>query len=146
MRRERPGQTLQATALVHEAYLRLVDQDVVWESRAHFFAIAAQAMRRVLVDHARRRRAAKRGGPLPAMSLDETVEWPAAQAVDVEELDEALDELARLDPQQSRIVELRFFGGLSIEETAQAVGASASTVKREWNSARTWLYRRLKQV
>ena len=147
MRRESSEHTLQATALVHEAYLRLVDQRrVVWRSRAHFFGVAAQVMRRILVDHARERRAAKRGGGLPPLALgdaDAAAAPAAEQGVDVLALHEALERLAALDPDQARLVELRYFGGLSIEETAEALGVSPATVKREWAIARAWLRREL---
>src|SRR5690348_15316663 len=146
MRRESADHTLQATALVHEAYLRLIDQRrVEWRNRAQFFGIAAQMMRRVLVDHARARQAAKRGGGQRALSLAEA-DGGAAQAndeVDVLALHDALDKLATLDPDQARLVELRYFSGLSIEETADALGVSPATVKREWVIARAWLRREL---
>lgn len=141
LRRERPGHTLQPTALVHEAYLRLVDQTQVrWQNRAHFFGVAAQMMRRILVNHARDRHAAKRGGGELLLSLDETIDYFAGQDVNLMLLDEALNALARIDEQQSRIVELRFFGGLNIEETAEVVRVSPATVKREWRIAKAWLY------
>ena len=143
---ERPDHTLQPTALVHEAYLRLVDQRAPWRDRAHFFAIAAQAMHRILVDYARAHRASKRGGSAARVSLDETNDGPAERVVeldDVLEIDEALAELAALDPLEARIVELRYFGGLTIEESAEALNVSPATVKREWRMARAWLYRRL---
>jgi RNA polymerase sigma factor (TIGR02999 family) len=144
LRRERPGHTLQATALVNEAYLRLVDQrDVRWQNRAHFFGIAAQMMRRILVDHARSHQVAKRGAGARKLSLDEAIEAPEQADVDLVALDDALSDLARIDPQQSRIVELRFFGGLTIEEVAEVVGVSPATVKREWTMAKAWLYREL---
>ncbi len=147
MRRERPGHTLQATALVHDAFLKLVDQTrVEWQDRAHFFAIASQAMRRILVDHARARAAAKRGAGAAAVSMDETVLLGEQSALSPEELlslDAALDELASLDPGHARIVELRYFGGMTIEETAAALGMSPATLKREWSLARAWLRRRL---
>jgi RNA polymerase sigma factor (TIGR02999 family) len=143
---ERPGHTLQPTALVHEAYLRLVDERAGWQDRAHFFAIAAQAMRRILVDYARGHLASKRGGSLRRVSLDGSLAAPAAADVsldDVIEVDEALGELAALDAFEARVVELRYFGGLTVEETAAALGVSPATVKREWQMARAWLYRRL---
>jgi RNA polymerase sigma factor (TIGR02999 family) len=143
---ERPGHTLQPTALVHEAYMRLVDQRAPWRDRAHFFAIAAQAMHRILVDYARAHRASKRGGAAPRVSLDETADGPAQNVVeldDVLEIDEALEALAALDPLEARVVELRYFGGLTIEESAEALNLSPATVKREWRMARAWLYRRL---
>jgi RNA polymerase sigma factor (TIGR02999 family) len=141
---ESAGHTLQSTALVHEAYMRLVDwRNVEWQNRAHFFGLAAQMMRRVLVDRARERQAAKRGSGCVKLSLDHALEMPADDKVDLGALDQALTRLERLDPQQSRIVELRFFGGLSIEETATALGISTATVKRSWSTARTWLRREL---
>ena len=147
MRREGAGHTLQATALVHEAYLRLVDQQhVEWRNRAHFFGIAAQVMRRVLVDHARARLAAKRGGELQRITLGTAFDVADAGGdgdTDVLALHEALERLATLDPEQARLVELRYFGGLTIEETAGALGVSPATVKREWALARAWLRREL---
>jgi RNA polymerase sigma factor (TIGR02999 family) len=146
LRAERPGHTLQATALAHEAYLKLVDQSRVdWQGRAHFLGIAAQAMRRILADHARRRRAAKRGGDPMRVALELVdLENPGNGGVAVDDLDAALEDLARLDPRQARVVELRFFGGLSIEETAEVTGVSPATVKRDWVLARAWLHRELK--
>ena len=145
MRREDEAHTLQATALVHEAYLRLVDQrHVDWKNRAHFFGVAAQAMRRVLVDHARGRLAEKRGGTMQRVTLGDAGAEPSADAgLEVLALHEALERLAALDPEQARLVELRYFGGLGIEETAEALGVSAATVKREWAVARAWLRREL---
>jgi RNA polymerase sigma-70 factor (ECF subfamily) len=147
MRRERPGHTLQATALVHDAFLKLVDQTrVEWQDRAHFFAIASQAMRRILVDHARARAAGKRGAGAERVSTDDTVVLGDQHPLSPEELislDTALEELAVVDAGQARIVELRYFGGLTIEETAEAVGISPATMKREWSLARAWLRRRL---
>jgi RNA polymerase sigma-70 factor (ECF subfamily) len=144
LHRERADHTLQATALVNEAYLRLIDQNkVTWQNRAHFFAIAAQIMRRILVDYARGHRATKRGGSLQKLSLDEAIALPGQEDIDLELVDDALNKLAELDPRQSQIVELRFFGGLSIEETAQVLGISPATVKREWGMAKAWLYRQL---
>ncbi len=143
---ERPGHTLRPTALVNEAYLRLVDQRAGWQDRAHFFAIAAQAMRRILVDYARGHLASKRGGAAARVSLDDPIDIPAAADIaldDVIEVDAALGELAVLDATEARIVELRYFGGLTVEETATALGISPATVKREWQLARAWLYRRL---
>jgi RNA polymerase sigma factor (TIGR02999 family) len=146
MRGERPGHTLQATALVHEAWLKLIGATPVeFESRSHFFAMAAQQMRRILVDHARARQADKRGGPAEKLPLNEVVVGPEAEQADILALDDALQTLARLDPQQSRIVELRYFGGLSIEETASALGISPATVKRDWNMAKAWLYQELRK-
>ena len=144
LRRERPTHTLQSTALVHEAYLRLVDQRRVhWQHRDHFFAVASQMIRRVLVSHARGRNAAKRGGIQTTLVLDESIALPRQREVDLEALDAALEDLARLDAQQARIVELRFFGGLSIESTAGYLGISPATVKRNWNVAKAWLYREI---
>jgi len=145
-RRERLNHTLQATALVHEAYLRLVDQSRVgWENRAHFFGSAAQLMRQILVDHARSHNAAKRGGGEIKVSLAEDMALAGPRELDLIALDVALDELAALDGQQSRIVEMRFFGGLSIEETAEVLGVAPATVKRDWNTAKAWLYRRMQK-
>lgn len=144
MSRERPGHTLQTTALVDEAYLRLVNRkDVHWQNRAHFFAIAANLMRSILVDHARSHASAKRGGATRKIQLDEAMVVSRERAAEVVALDEALNELATFDEPQSRIVELRFFGGLSIEETAEVMDVSPATIKREWRSARAWLYERL---
>jgi RNA polymerase sigma factor (TIGR02999 family) len=146
LRRERPNHTLQPTALVNEAYLRLVDQRrVQWQSRAHFFGIAAQMMRRVLVDHARMRQAEKRGAGENAVALDEALGVSTGRGLDLVRLDDALEALAALDARQARIVELRFFGELSIEETAEVVQVSPATVKREWAVARTWLRRELER-
>jgi RNA polymerase sigma factor (TIGR02999 family) len=144
MSRERAGHTLQTTALVDEAYVRLVNRkDVHWENRAHFFAIAAQLMRSILVDHARSHAYAKRGGGARKISLDETVIVSQQRAAEVVALDDVLKELAIFDPQQSRIVELRFFGGLTIEETAEVLSLSPATIKREWSTAKAWLYHEL---
>lgn len=144
LRRERPDHTLQPTALVNELYLRLVEQrNVKWKNRANFFAVAAQLMRRLLVDHARRHHAAKRGGGNLKVSLDEALAVADRQDVEVLPLEEALESLTAIDPQQGRIVELRFYGGLTIEETAEVLGISAATVKREWTVARVWLYREI---
>ncbi len=146
LRRERPDHTLEATGLVHEAYLRLVDQkNVHWQSRAHFFGIAANLMRRILVDYARRHHAAKRGEAVEKLSLDEAVSLAEAREVGLVALDDSLTSLAVIDPQQSRIVELRFFGGLTIEETAEVLGVSPATVFYEWSLARAWLHRQLRQ-
>jgi RNA polymerase sigma factor (TIGR02999 family) len=147
LRRERPDHTLQATALVHEAYLKLIDQrNVQWQNRAHFFGIAAQMIRRLLVDHARTVKAAKRGGGVAALALDEALGVAEKRDLEIESLDDALHALAEVDPQQARIVELRFFTGLSIEETAEALGISASTVKRDWVVAKAWLFRQLSRT
>jgi RNA polymerase sigma-70 factor (ECF subfamily) len=143
MRRESPGHTLQSTALINEAYLRLAGQrSPDWKNRSQFFGLAAQMMRRVLVDHARERLAAKRGGDVFRMSLD-NVEQPADDPIDVLDLHDALERLGTLDPLQSRVVEMRYFGGLNIDETAAALEVSPSTVKREWKIARLWLKREL---
>jgi RNA polymerase sigma-70 factor, ECF subfamily len=137
-------QTLQSTALVHEAYLRLVNHSSVhWENRVHFFAVAAQLMRRILVDHARKRMAAKRGGSHLTLTLDDAIALPRKRELDLVALDDALNELAELDERQSHIVELRFFGGLSIEDASYQLGISPATVKREWATARTWLYQQM---
>jgi RNA polymerase sigma factor (TIGR02999 family) len=145
LRAERPGHTLQSTALVHEAYLRLMGQDPVpIQNRAHFVAIAAKLMRQILVDYARNRRAAKRG-PEHKMQLDDSFDLPQKKGVDVVALDDALIGLSRRDVQQVRIVELRFFGGLTIEETAEVLDVSPSTVKRDWNMARAWLTREVQR-
>jgi RNA polymerase sigma factor (TIGR02999 family) len=141
LRRERSDHTLQPTALVHEAYLRMVDQTQVrWQNRAHFFGVAAQMMRRILVDHARSQHAEKRGGDAQKLSLDENIDVSGERAADLVALDEALSRLAEIDPQKSRVVELRFFGGLSVEETAEVLGVSAPTVKRHWRLAKAWLF------
>ena len=144
LQNERPGHTLQSTALVHEAYARMIAQDLPqWQNRAHFFAVAAQLMRQILVDHARGYRAAKRGGGACKLSLEDAEERPLPVDVDIIALDDALKTLAEMDPQQGRVVELKFFGGLSIEDTAEVLGISASTVKRDWVTARAWLFREL---
>ena len=145
LRRERPSHTLQPTALVNEAYLKLIDQrNAQWQNRAHFFGISAQLMRRILVDHARQHQAVKRGGSnqqrLSITSAEEIAQQPA---VDLLALNEALDELTLMDTQQARIVELKFFGGLSIDETAEVLGISHATVERDWKMARAWLRRQL---
>jgi len=145
LRRERPDHTLQSAALVNEAYLRLIRQEQPqWQNRAHFFGVAAQLMRHILVDHARNRAAAKRGAGAPRLTLDPEYALPQGRDVDLVALDDALNQLAALDPQQSRVVELRFFGGLSIEETSIVLGISPATVKREWATARAWLRREMK--
>lgn len=144
LRLEAPNHTLQATALVNEAYIRLVDQNRVnWQNRAHFFGAAAKIIRRVLVDHARARNRLKRGGKALKVSLPDEISAAPAVELDVVVLDRALSELAKLDPQQERIIESRFFAGLSIEDTAQALNISPATVKREWFTARAWLYREM---
>ena len=147
MGRETPDHTLQATALVSEAYLRLIDQRRVhWRNRAHFFGVASELMRRILVDHARGRLAAKRGGGAPQLTLtdaDSASDAAVETGVDVLVLNEALEKLAAFDPHQARIVELRYFGGLTIEDTAEALDISPATVKREWAVARVWLRREL---
>lgn len=146
MRRERSDHTLQPTALVNEAYLRLVDQTrVQWRNRAHFIGVAAQLMRRVTVKHAERHRAAKRGGGAVAVPLDEAAVAATASSEDVIALDEALERLKELDPRQSRVVELRFFGGLTGKEMAEVLGVSPATVDREWRLARAWLQRELRR-
>ena len=142
MRRERPGHSLQTTALVNEAYIRLVDyKRMQWQNRAHFFAVSAQLMRRILVDHARRHNL-KRGG-VQHVSLDEAVVISGDRAGDIVALDDAMNALARFDPRKVQVVEMRFFGGLSVEETAEVLKVSTVTVKRDWRTARTWLYREL---
>ncbi|MGD0180706.1 MAG: sigma-70 family RNA polymerase sigma factor [Terriglobales bacterium] len=143
MRGERPGHSLQATALVNEAYVRLVDyKGMQWQNRAHFFAVSAQLMRRILVDHARRHNM-KRGGGVQHVSLDETAIVGGDRAADLVALDDALDALARLDSRKVQVVELRFFGGLSVEETAEVLKVSSVTVMRDWSTAKAWLYREL---
>lgn len=141
---ERSDHTLQSTALVHEAYVRLAHQDLPqWQNRAHFFAVAAQLLRQILVDYARSHRASKRGGDVYKLALDDAEEQPQAADLDIVALDDALKTLALMDSQQSKVVELKFFGGLSIEDTAEVLGISPSTVKRDWVTARAWLYREL---
>jgi RNA polymerase sigma-70 factor, ECF subfamily len=141
---ERPGHTLQATALVNEAYLRLVDYaQATWQDRAHFFAVCAQLMRRILVDWARSRQAAKRGGEVQRLELEEALVVVEAPGADLVALDEALKALAAMDPRKSQVVELRFFGGLSVEETAAVLKISAETVMRDWKFAKSWLRREL---
>jgi len=145
LRRERRDHTLQTTAVVHEAYLKLVNQrDANFENRLHFFAVAAQIMRRILVDYARRHHASKRGGDLYKLSLDEALVTSEEKGADLLALDEALERLAAIDPRQSRVVELRIFAGLTLEETAQALNISPSTVRREWSMAKAWLHRQIK--
>ena len=141
---ERPDHTLQPTALVHEAYLRLVDQrSVDWQNRAHFLGVAASMMRRILINHARANQAAKREGFTQAVSLEDALEVFTNPNVDVLELNNALQQLTEIDPQQGRVVELRYFGGLTIEETAEVMGISPATVKREWGTARLWLLQKI---
>jgi len=145
LRRERSDHTLQPTALVHEAYLRLIDQNVSWQNRAHFFGVAAQMMRRILVDYARGRLAAKRGSGAVKVSLDDALNLSDERAGDFVALDDALERLAEFDPQKSRIVELRFFGGLSVEEAAEVLGIGTATVTRQWKMAKAWLYQQVSQ-
>jgi RNA polymerase sigma-70 factor (ECF subfamily) len=143
MKGERPGHSLQATALVNEAYTRLVDyKRMQWQNRAHFFAVSAQLMRRILVEHARRHNL-KRGAGVQHVPLDETVAVCGGQDSDLVALDDAMNALSQLDPRKVRVVELRFFGGLSVEETAEVLRLSPITIKREWRAARTWLYREM---
>lgn len=144
LRRERPNHTLHSTALVHEAYLKLIDQRrVQWKDREHFFAVASQVIRRILVTYARSRHASKRGSGATMLAFDESIALPDRKDVDLVALDDALESLSRLDAQQGRIIELRFFGGLSIDGTARVMGISTSTVTRDWNVARAWLFREL---
>ena len=144
LRRERSNHTLQPTALVHEAYLRLIHQrEVKWQDRAQFFGLAAQMMRRILVNYALAHKAEKRGGNEPRISLDEAVSFAAEREVNLVLLDAALSRLNELDPEQCRIVELRFFGGLTVEEVAEVMQISTATVKREWRTAKAWLYEQL---
>lgn len=144
LRAERPDHTLESAALVHEAYFRLLEAEAPsWHDRAHFFGVAAQIMRHILVDHARHRRAAKRGGGGPRLTLDTKIALMPKKEVDLLALDDALNKLASLDLQQSRMIEMKFFGGLSIEETATVLDISPATVKREWATARAWLQREM---
>ncbi|HLV87775.1 MAG TPA: sigma-70 family RNA polymerase sigma factor [Candidatus Sulfotelmatobacter sp.] len=146
MRRERIDHTLQATALVNEAYLKLVEQrSVDWQSRAHFFGIAAQLMRRILIDHARGQLRQKRGGEMQMVSLDEAFVFSEQQGDELLAINDSLEKLTKVDPRQARVVELRFFGGLTVEEAAQVLGVSPKTVKRDWNVAKAWLYADLKE-
>jgi RNA polymerase sigma factor (TIGR02999 family) len=146
LRKERPDHTLQSTALVHEAYLCLMKQSPMdFENRAHFFAVCSQLMRQILVQYARRRNAAKRDGGYK-LTLDESIAPARSRSVNLLALDDALNELAKVDPQQCRIVELRFFTGLSIEETSQVLGISPATVKRDWNTAKLWLYNQIRRT
>lgn len=147
LRRERTDHTLQPTALVHEAYLKLIDQKHVrWQNRAHFFGVAANVMRRILVDHARRNLAGKRGGEAEKLPLEEEILVVSSDEKSVEllALDEALENLAKIDKQKARIVELRYFGGLSVEETAEVMNVSPVTIKRQWRMAKAWLYGAIK--
>lgn len=141
LRRERSDHTLQPTALVHEAYLRLVDQTQVnWQNRAHFFGVAAQMMRRILVDHARAHKAGKRGSDYQKLSLDENIDKAAERSAELISLDDALTELSTIDELKSRIVELRYFGGLTVEETAEVLGVTPVTINRHWRMAKAWLF------
>jgi len=146
VQRERNGHTLQTSALVNEAYLRLAGQNVVWQNRAHFFAVTARVMRHILIDHARRRRFAKHGGEARQVPLEEASAMSAERAAELIALEEALDELAQLDQRKSQVVELRYFGGLNLEETAEVLQISLMTVRRDWRAAKAWLYRRLKET
>jgi RNA polymerase sigma factor (TIGR02999 family) len=146
MKAENPGHTLQTTALVNEAYLRLISNQTDWQNRAHFFAVSAQLMRQILVDFARSRRQAKRGGDVERVSLDESLVSPTGRDAALEDLDDALSALAAIDPRKGRVVELRFFGGLSIEETASVLGISDLTVSRDWKFAKVWLLREMKRT
>ncbi len=144
MARQNPGHTLQTTALINEAYLKLVGQEEKhWQNRAHFFGVAAQAMRHILVDYARSRQYAKRGGGEQAVSLDEALTVSSERAAELVALDDALEQLAKVDPRKCRVVELRFFGGLSVEETAEVLKVSEVTVMRDWSMAKAWLHREL---
>jgi RNA polymerase sigma factor (TIGR02999 family) len=147
MRRHKPGHSLQATALINEAYLRLVDSAKVdWQGRTHFFAVSARIMRHILVDAARRRNSQKRGGQQVYVTLDDNVDAPAEDQTDLISLDEALTRLAQMSPRQGQVVELRYFGGLTEEQVAETLKISERTVRRDWNLARTWLYRELKNT
>jgi RNA polymerase sigma-70 factor, ECF subfamily len=146
MNQERPGHLLQTTALVNEAYMRLLDwKNVSWQNRAHFFGVSAQLMRRILVDMARSRPRAQHGGEAQQVTLDEALVVSPKRDIELVALDDALNALAKIDPRKSQIVELRFFGGLSVEETAEVVKVAPITVMREWNKAKAWLYRELKE-
>jgi RNA polymerase sigma-70 factor, ECF subfamily len=140
---ERPGHTLHATALVNEAYVRLIEQDAAWQNRAHFFGVAAQTMRHVLVDMARARHRAKRGGGQFVVGLSEAADVGVIRSADLVALDDALKDLEAFDPRKCRVVEMRFFGGLSLEEAAEVLGVSVTTVRRDWGLARAWLHREL---
>ncbi len=145
LRKERSDHTLQPTALVHEAYLKLIDiSDISWQDRAHFFAVASNVMRHILVDHARARATDKRGGDAQRIELEDAVKFSGETDIDLLALDEAMKLLAEFDATQSKIVELRFFGGLTIEETAHVLGISPATIKREWTMAKAWLFKRMK--
>ncbi len=146
MRRERIDHTLQSTALVHEAYLKLVEQrSVNWQSRAHFFGVAAQLMRRILIDHARGHTREKRGGEQKRVSLEDAFVFSEQKADELVAVDDSLNRLAKIDPRHARVVELRFFGGLSVEEAAEVLGVSPKTIKRDWSVAKAWLYADLKE-
>jgi|SRR5215470_8732524 len=147
MGQERPGHMLQTSALVNEAYVRLIDwKNVRWQNRAHFFGVSAQLMRRILVDFARSRAYAKRGGAARQVTLDEAAGVPAQSGADLVALDQALNDLARLDERQSRVVEMRFFGGLKLEEIAEVLKVSVGTVRRDWSMARAWLHKELSRA
>jgi RNA polymerase sigma factor (TIGR02999 family) len=146
MQHERAGDSMQATALVHEAYLELIDvENVSWQHRAHFFAVSAQIMRHILLDRARRRVAAKRGGPAERVNLDEMPDLSGSRARELIALEDALNALSQNDPRKARVVELRFFGGLSVEETAEVLAISPETVMRDWKFARSWLHAELSE-
>ena len=146
LRQENPGHTLQPTALVHEAWLRLIDQARVdWRNRAQFFGVAAQMMRRILVDHAKAKHREKRGGDAVKLSLDDVINLSRERAADLLALDDALDELTRVDERKSRVVELRYFGGFTVEEIAQILEVSPETVMRDWKLAKAWLYQQIRQ-
>jgi RNA polymerase sigma-70 factor, ECF subfamily len=146
LRQENPGHTLQPTALVHEAWLRLIDQTRVdWRNRAQFFGVAARMMRRILVDHAKAKHREKRGGDAVKLSLDDLINFSQERAADILALNDALDELTRIDARKSRVVELRFFGGFSVEETAQILEVSPETVMRDWKMAKAWLYQQIRR-
>ena len=147
LRDERAAATLQPTALVHEAYLRMVGQNLPdWESRSHFYGVAAHLMRQILVDHARKRRSAKRGGGAEKVSIEEAVSFSDSRGRDIESLDDALKSLATIDERKAKVIELRFFGGLSVEETSQALGISVATVGREQRLAEAWLHREVSRI